>query len=108
VHSIYTALSDSAGSSSEYTCLIKELRSFEVTLRLIDEVLQTTYVNTNLRQFIEAETTRCLNLMRKLWERTERYEAILSGRWTVREVQRFRRKLFRHKQNIAMFLELQK
>ena len=120
VHSIYTALSDSTGSSSEYTCLIEELRSFEVSLRLIDEVLQTTPVSKNLRQAIEAETTRCLNLLRKFWGRIEHYEAILSGRWIViwrkvtwaiwkaPEVQRFRRKLSCHKQNIAMFLELQK
>ncbi|KAF9471229.1 hypothetical protein BDN70DRAFT_888376 [Pholiota conissans] len=93
VQSIYTTLSDSAGSSFEYTCLINELRSFEDALRRIDSVLQTTPMSRSLRQDIDAETAHCLKLLRKF-----------SGRIKASEVERFRRKLSDCERSIRLFL----
>ena len=116
VQSIYTALSDSAGTSFEYTCLINELRSFGDDLRLVDSVLQTTPMSRSLRQDIEAETARCLKLLRKFWGRIERYKVDPSGRrsviwrkvtwaiWKASEIKRFRQKLSNHESSIRLFL----
>ena len=116
VQSIYTALSDSAGLSFEYTCLINELRSFGDDLRLVDSVLQTTPMSKSLRQDIEAETARCLKLLRKFWGRIERYKVDPSGRlsviwrkvtwaiWKASEVKHFRQKLSNHESSIRLFL----
>ena len=39
VQSIYKALSDSMGASYDYQCLIKELRSFEQALKVVNYTL---------------------------------------------------------------------
>ncbi|KAF9472538.1 hypothetical protein BDN70DRAFT_886891 [Pholiota conissans] len=116
VQSIYTALSDSAGSSFEHTCLINELRSFGDALSLVNSILQTTPISKSVRQDIEAETARCLRLLRKFWGHIKRYEVVPGGRWTViwrkvtwaiwkdSEVKSFRRKLSYHERSIRLFL----
>ena len=117
VQSIYKALSDSTGSSPEYTRLIEDLRSFEDALCLIYDTLQTTPLSKSLCRAIEEETTRCLKLLRKFSRRIERYEVVLSRRWTaiwrkvtwaiwkIPEVESFRWKLSRHQRNITSFMD---
>jgi hypothetical protein len=116
VHAIYTALSDSAGSSFEYQCLIEELHSFEDALRLVDRVLQETHLSESDQQAIEKETTGCLKLLGKFHDRIQRYDLVVSGKWytvwhkivwaifKADEVERFRKKILQHKNNINMFL----
>ena len=116
VHSIYNALSDSRGSSFEYQCLVEELRSFEEALHSVDVVLKTAPLSESLRQAINAEIASCLKLLTKFWGRIDRYEVVLSRKWTAiwrkitwviwkaEEVESFRRKISQHKQNITLFL----
>jgi hypothetical protein len=118
-HSIYNALKDSTGSSSDYKSLIEELRSFETALHFVDRVLKATPVSDSVRQDIEAESTRCREMLQKFWDCIQRYEVIIHGgrrslsaiwrkiTWAIikpEEVASFRRKLSQHKLNIEVFL----
>ena len=49
-HSIYKALSDSAGSSYEYQSLIDEVHSFEQALRTVDIAISRVPLNKRLAQ----------------------------------------------------------
>ncbi len=115
--SIYKALSDSAGSSYEYQCLIEELRSFERALRMVDYALATTPPGEHLAQDIAAETTTCLDLLKAFHDRIKSYQKALGrggkgaswrkigwGLFKAEEVASFRGKLSQHKQNILVFL----
>jgi len=115
-HTIYTALQDSRGSSFEYRCLIDDLRSFETALNTVHDILQTIPVSESLRDPIIAEAKVCLTLLEGFLGRIQRYEVVLSGRWTAiwrkvtwaifktKEVESFRQKLLQHKHNISIFL----
>jgi hypothetical protein len=117
-HVIYNALRESTGASSDYKSLIEELRSFQKALHFAGQVLKTTPVSDSVRQDIEAESTRCREMLQKFWDRIQRYGVILSGRRSLRaiclkiiwaifkpeEVASFRRKLLHHKLNIEVFL----
>ena len=116
--SIYKALSASTGSSYEYQCLIAEVRDFEEALRTVDLAISVTPPSGRLAQNIEAETTRCLELLKKFLKSIESYQKALGGSrkganswrkigWGLlkaEEVESFRRKLSHHKQNITLFL----
>jgi len=93
VQSIYQALSVSTGLSFEYTCLIEELRCFEDALRFIDRLLTTIPMSESIHQAIEIETTSCR-------EQLEKFSVICKAE----EVERFRRKLSHHRQNIKRLL----
>jgi len=116
VHTIYTALQDSRGSSFEYQCLIDDLHSFETALNTVHDILQKIPIDQSLRDPIIAEAKVCRALLEGFLGRIQRYEVVLSGRWTAiwrkvvwaifktKEVESFRLKLLQHKQNISTFL----
>jgi len=116
VHTIYTALQDSRGSSFEYQCLIDDLRSFETALNTVHDILQKIPIDQSLRDPIIAEAKVCRTLLEGFLGRIQRYEVILSRRctaiwrkvvWAIfktKEVESFRLKLLQHKQNISTFL----
>jgi len=116
VHTIYTALQDSRGSSFEYQCLIDDLRSFETALNTVHDILQKIPIDQSLRDPIIAEAKVCRTLLEGFLGRIQRYEVVLSGRctaiwrkvvWAIfktKEVESFRLKLLQHKQNISTFL----
>jgi hypothetical protein len=93
VQSIYQAPSVSTGLSFEYMCLIEELRCFEDTLRFVDRLLTTIPMNESIHQAIEIETTSCREQLEKFLVNCK-----------AEEVERFRRKLSHHRQNINRFL----
>ena len=117
-HLIYNTLRDSTGSSSNYKSLIEELHSFENALHFIGQVLKATPVSDSVCQDIEAESTRCHEMLQKFWDSIQQYEVILSRRWSLRaiwckiiwailkpkEVASFRWMLLQHKLNIEVFL----
>ena len=117
--SIYKALSNSTGSSYDYQCLIAEVRSFEQALRAVDRAISVSPPSGRLAQDIRAETTTCLELLKKFLKGIESYQKALGGpgngaTWRkigwgllkTEEVANFRRKLSQHKQNITVFLNL--
>jgi len=73
--------------------LIEELHCFEDALRFVDRLLTTIPMNESIHQSIEIETTSCR-------EQLEKFSVI----WKAEEVERFRRKLSHHRQNINRFL----
>ncbi|KDR66042.1 hypothetical protein GALMADRAFT_259871 [Galerina marginata CBS 339.88] len=87
---VQSILSNITVSSSEYTGLIEDLRTFEDALRFIDRLLNTIPVDASIRQAMEIETTRCRELVEKF-------------SWRAEEIESFRRKLSRHTQNINQF-----
>ena len=115
--SIYKALSDSTGSSYDYQCLIAEVHSFEQVLRTVDLVIYVTGRH-DLARDIGAETTVCVELLKKFLRSIESYQKALGGSrkganswrkigWGLlkaEEVAIFRQKLSQHKQNITVFL----
>ncbi|KAF8811589.1 hypothetical protein BYT27DRAFT_7089287 [Phlegmacium glaucopus] len=115
--SIYKALSDSTGSSSEYQCLITELHSFEQALIMVEHAITVIPPSGRLAQDIAAETTTCLELLKTFLDRIKSYQKALGGggkgaSWRkigwglfkTDEVASFRQKLSQHKQNITVFL----
>ncbi|CAA7267813.1 unnamed protein product [Cyclocybe aegerita] len=117
-HLIYQALKDSTGSSYEYQCLIGEVHSFEDALRAVDFAITVTPPSGRLAQYIEAETTRCLELLKKFLHSIKSYQKALGGgskganSWRqigwgllkADKVATFRQKLSQHRQNIALLL----
>ena len=115
--SIYNALRASTGSSYEYQCLIDELHSFQLALRMVDLAIAMTPPGGHLAQDIAAETTTCLDLLKAFHDRIKSYQKSL-GRsrkgaswvkigWSLfkaDEVASFRVKLSQHKQNVLVFL----
>lgn len=81
------------GSPSEYACLIEELHCFDDALRFVDRLLKTIPMNETIHQAIEIEITTCCEQLEKF-----------SVSWKPEEVQRFKRKLSHHRQNINRFL----
>jgi len=116
--SIYKTLSHSTGSSYEYQCLIAEVHSFEQALRTIHGAISVTTLSARDTQDIEAETTRCFELLKKFLESIKSYQKALGGSgkganswrkigwglFKAGEVASFRQKLSQHKQNITVFL----
>jgi len=78
-HSFYKALSDSTGSSYEYQCLIEEVHSFEQALRAVDLAISVTLPGGRLAQYIEAEITRCLELLTKFLDGIKSSQKALGG-----------------------------
>ena len=116
VNSIYKALSDSMGASYDYQCLISELRSFEQALKIVDRAIDIAPPTGDDALFIAAETTTCLELLKKFDDRIKSYQKALGGGkgaswrkigWTLfkaDEVASFRQKISQHKLNITLFL----
>ena len=116
VHSIYKALSDSMGASYDYQCLIAELRSFEQALKIVDLAITIASPTGRDTLYIAAETTTCLEMLKKFDDRIRSYQKALGGRkgaswrkigWSLLkadEVANFRQKISQHKQNITLFL----
>jgi hypothetical protein len=72
---------------------MEELRRFEDALRFVDRLLSTIPMNESIHQAIEMETTSCREQLEKF-----------SVNCKAEEVERFRRKLSHHRQNINRFL----
>ena len=116
VHSIYKALSDSMGASYDYQCLIAELRSFEQALKIVDLAITIASPIGRDSLYIAAETTTCLEMLKKFDDRIRSYQKALGGGkgaswrkigWSLLkadEVANFRQKISQHKQNITLFL----
>ena len=116
VHSIYKALSDSVGASYDYQCLIAELRSFEQALKIVDHAITVAPPTGRDALNIAAETTTCLELLKRFDDRIKSYQKALGGgkgaSWRkigwgllkADEVANFRQKLSQHKHNITLFL----
>ena len=116
VQSIYKALSDSMGASYEYQCLIRELRSFEQALKVVDYALTVASPTGRDTLNIAAETTTCLEMLKTFHDRIRSYQTALGGGkgaswrkigWSLfkaDEVASFRQKISQHKQNITLFL----
>ena len=115
VHSIYKALSDSMGASYDYQCLILELRSFEQALKTVELAITVSPPTGRDALNIAAETTTCLELLKKFDDRIRSYQKALGGKgvswrkigWSLfkaDEVASFRQRISQHKQNIALFL----
>ncbi|KDR77207.1 hypothetical protein GALMADRAFT_435833 [Galerina marginata CBS 339.88] len=119
--SIYKALSDSAGATYDYQCLIDELYSFHLALQSVNVVLSKSGTTPGevLVQNIKAEATSCRKLLEKFWDRIKSYQKSLGGgrrdwkdSWRkigwglfkANEVVDFRQKLCQHKQTITVFL----
>ena len=116
VHSIYKALSDSMGASYDYKCLIAELRSFEQALKIVDLAITIASPTGRDTLYIAAETTTCLEMLKRFDDRISSYQDALGGKkgvswrkigWSLLkadEVASFRQKISQHKQNITLFL----
>ena len=116
VNSIYKALSDSMGASYDYQCLIAELRHFEQALKTVEVAITVSPPSRRVALDIAAETTTCLEMLKKFDDRIRSYQHALGGRkgaswrkigWSVfkaDEVASFRQKISQHKQNITLFL----
>ena len=116
VHSIYKALSDSMGASYDYQCLIRELRSFEQALKIVDLAITVAPPTGRDALDIAAEITTCLELLKAFHDRIKSYQKALGGGkgaswrkigWSLfkaDEVTSFRQRISQHKQNIALFL----
>ena len=116
VHAIYEALSDSMGASYDYQCLISELHSFEQALKTVDRAITLAPPTGRDALDIAAETTTCLELLKKFYDHIKSYQKALGGRkgaswrkigWSLfkaDEVASFRQKISHHKQNISLFL----
>ena len=114
-HSIYKALSDSTGSSSEYQSLITEVHSFEKALTTIEHAITMAPPSGQLARDIEAEITTCLELLKTFQGGIKSYQKALGGgrsaSWRkigwgllkADEVKSFREKLSQHKLNISLF-----
>ena len=116
VHSIYKVLSGSMDASYDYQCLIAELRHFEQALKTVEVAITVTPPYGRVALDIAAETTTCLERLKKFDDRIRSYQHALGGRkgaswrkigWSVfkaDEVASFRQKISQHKQNITLFL----
>ena len=121
VQSIYKALSDSMGASYDYQCLIRELRSFEQALKIVDFAITVAPPTGRDALDIAAEITTCLELLKTFHDRIKSYQEALGGGkrafsikiifrkigWSLfkaNEVESFRQKISQHKQNISLFL----
>ena len=116
VHSIYKALSDSMGASYDYQCLIAELRSFEQALKIVDFAITVAPPTGRDALNIAAETTTCLELLKKFDDRIKSYQKALGGGkgaswrkigWSLLkadEVASFRQRISQHKHNIILFM----
>jgi hypothetical protein len=104
------------GASYDYQCLIMELRSFEQALKTVDLAITVAPPTGRDALDIAAETTTCLELLKKFDDRIRSYQKALGGRkgaswrkigWSLfkaDEVASFRQKISQHKQNISLFL----
>ena len=116
VHSIYKALSDSMGASYDYQCLIAELRSFEQALKTVELAITFAHPTGSDALNIAAETTTCVELLKRFDDRIRSYQKALGGRkgaswrkigWSLfkaEEVASFRQRISQHKHNITLFL----
>ena len=114
VHAIYEALSDSMGASYDYQCLISELHSFEQALKTVDRAITLAPPTGRDALDIAAETTTCLELLKKFDDRIKSYQKALGGRkgaswrkigWSLfkaDEVATFRQKISHHKQYLIV------
>ena len=116
VHSIYKALSDSMGASYDYQCLIAELLSFEQALKTAEVAITVTPPTGRVALDIAAETTTCLEMLKKFNDRIGSYQNALGGKkgaswrkigWSLfkaDEVTNFKQKISQHKQNVTLYL----
>jgi hypothetical protein len=114
VHLIYKALNDSMGASDDYKCLIKELRSFEQALKIVDLAITVAPPTGRDALDIADEITTCHESLKSFHGRIGSYRRLLrkgaSWRkigWTffkADEVASFRQKISQHRQNITLFL----
>ena len=117
VHSIYKVLKDAMGASSDYQCLIAELRSFELALKTVELAITLTPPTGHVALDIATETTTCLEMLKEFKDRIRSFQKDLGGRkgayWPkIRwrqfkkdEVARFRQRISQHKHNISLFLQ---
>ena len=68
------------GTSYDYQCLISELHSFEQALKTVDRAITLAPPTGRDALDIAAETTTCLELLKKFDDRIKSYQKALGGR----------------------------
>lgn len=117
---IAKALSSSSGSSYEYQYLIQELNSLAYVLRLCDTATRTGMLQKDVANGLDAEVSRCREVMDALWDRIRGYQKALGKRGSSRsesswrkigwalfktqDVQETRLKLATHRVNIITLM----
>jgi hypothetical protein len=117
VHSIYNILSDVKGASDDYQYLIADLHSLKQALKAVELAITLTPPTGDVALDIAAETTTCLEMLKKFHDRIRSYQNALGrgkgaswrkiswSQFKKDEVATFRQRISQHKHNISLFLQ---